>query len=79
MRIHRLIKLNFFLYYQLINVRAMTQVKCLTMSLGMWKMRSSRMRIRALTKDPSVISQKLLLKLQQKNAHQQDFDNGIIS
>jgi hypothetical protein len=37
------------------------------------------MRIRALTKDPSVISPKLLLKLQQKNAHQQDFDNGFIS
>jgi hypothetical protein len=56
----------------------MTQVKCLSMSLGMWKMRSVHMRVRALTKDPSVISSKLLLKLQQKNAHQQDLDNGII-
>ena len=57
----------------------MTKVKCLTMSLGMWKMRSAHMRVRALTKDSSVISSKLLLKLQQKNTHQQDLDNGIIS
>ena len=56
----------------------MTEVKCLAMSLGMWKMRSVHMRVRALTKDPSVISPKLLLKLQQKNKHQQDLVNGIV-
>jgi len=37
------------------------------------------MRVRALTKDPSVIASKLLLKLQHKNMHQQDLDNGIVS
>ncbi len=57
----------------------MLEVKCLAMSLGMWKMRSVHMRVRALTKDPSVISSKPLLKLQQKNMHLQDVDNGIIS
>ena len=56
----------------------MTEVKCLAMSLGMWKMRSVHMRVRPLTKDPSVISPKLLLKLQQKNKHQQDLVNGIV-
>jgi hypothetical protein len=57
----------------------MTEVKCLAMSLGMWKMRPIRMRVRPLTKDPSVIASKLLLKLQHKNMHQQDLDNGIVS
>ena len=57
----------------------MTEAKCLAMSLGMWKMRSTRMRIRALTKDPSVFSSKLLLKLQQKIKHEQDLVNGIVS
>ena len=57
----------------------MTEVKCLAMSLGMWKMRPIRMRVRPLTKDPSVITSKLLLKLQHKNMHQQDLDNGIVS
>ncbi len=57
----------------------MTEAKCLAMSLGMWKMRSTRMRIRALTKDPSIISPKLLLKLQQQNMHQRDLDNGLVS
>jgi len=56
----------------------MSDIKCLAMSLGMWKMRPLRMRVRPLTKDPSVISQKLLLKLQQKNKHQQDLVNGIV-
>jgi len=56
----------------------MAEVKCLAMSLGMWKMRSVHMRVRPLTKDPSVISPKLLLKLQQKNKHQQDLVNGIV-
>ena len=37
------------------------------MSLGMWKMRPIRMRVYALTKNPSVFSTKLLLKLQQKS------------
>ncbi len=45
----------------------MNQSKCLTMSLGMWKMRPIRMRVYALTKNPSVFSTKLLLKLQQKS------------
>lgn len=49
------------------------------MSLGMWKMRPIRMRVYALTKNRSVISSKPLLKLQQKNMHLQDVDNGIIS
>jgi hypothetical protein len=57
----------------------MTEVKCLAMSLGMWKMRPIRMRVRPLTKDPSVIASKLLLKLQHKNMHQQDLDDGIVS
>jgi len=57
----------------------MSDIKCLAMSLGMWKMRSVHMRVRALTKDPSVISPKLLLKLQQKNMHQQDLDNELVS
>ncbi len=57
----------------------MTEAKCLAMSLGMWKTRSVHMRVRALTKDPSVISSKLLLKLQQKNMHQQDLNNGLVS
>jgi hypothetical protein len=49
------------------------------MSLGMWKMRPLRMRVRPLTKNPSIISSKLLLKLQHKNMQQQDLDNGIVS
>ena len=57
----------------------MTEVKCLAMSLGMWKMRPLRMRVRPLTKNRSVFSSKLLLKLQQKNMHQKDLDNGIVS
>jgi len=57
----------------------MTKVKSLAMSLGMWKTRSVHMRVRALTKNPSVISSKLLLKLQQKNMPQQDLDNGLVS
>jgi len=57
----------------------MAEVKCLAMSLGMWKMRPTRMRVRTLSKAPSVITSKLLLKLQQKNMHLQDFDNGLVS
>ena len=57
----------------------MSQGKCPAMSLGMWKMRPIRMRVYALTKNRSVISSKPLLKLQQKNMHLQDVDNGIIS
>jgi hypothetical protein len=57
----------------------MSDIKCLAMSLGMWKMRPLRMRVRPLTKDPSVFASKLLLKLQHKNMQQQDLDNGIVS
>ena len=57
----------------------MIKHKTVAMSLGLWKMRSNHMRVRALSKNPSVISSKPLLKLQQKNMHLQDVDNGIIS
>lgn len=57
----------------------MLQDKCLAMSLGMWKMRPIRMRVYALTKNRSVFSTKLLLKLQQKSQQHEHNSNELDS
>ena len=57
----------------------MSQSKCLAMSLGMWKMRPIRMRVYSLTKNRSVFSTKLLLKLQQKSQQHEHNSDELVS